>query len=378
MGHRVGCRADRGVCRGASRVPAVSRPRAPWCRWPRAPCCRKPRADARDVETHGRRQRHHLRQHLQRRHLGHRRGHREADVGDSGQHRHSDLPEVVARSDAAVRARCDLREGRDLRSRDRQVARVIHADRRQHQDADLEHDARSAGQIPDPRDQEVHAAHRSLGDRPADAGAVRPRGEKDRADDSVAEGRGARRRGRHLLAGRQAHVPVRRGSAHLRHRDVHRSRSVGGVASDRTRRRQRRARRSRSDERRARFLHRAADDAGSGAEPADHGHRPHRAHRQEDPVPSGRSGARPGVRARARPQARLRPAADDRGVRALDVRHRELPRHRPHAVPRPAAHEHSRQQQQQLRLHPPGRQHHRPLRRGVVQAGCGRSRSTAI
>ena len=63
----------------------------------------------------------------------------------------------------------------DHRSREGHVARHVHADRGQGEDAHLGHAARSAGQVPDPDHQEVHARGRSLGDRPADARAVRPR-----------------------------------------------------------------------------------------------------------------------------------------------------------------------------------------------------------
>ena len=94
---------------------------------------------------------------------------------------------------------------------------------------------------------------RPLGDRPADAGAVRPGDEEDHAHDSVAEGRGARGRRRAVLAGRQAHVHVRRGHPDLRDRRTFtRGRQLGSVAADRAGRRPRHVRRPRSVQRRAR------------------------------------------------------------------------------------------------------------------------------
>ena len=72
------------------------------------------------------------------------------------------------------------------------------------------------------------------------------------------------------------------------------------------------------------LLHRPVHDAGPGAEPPHHGHRPRQPRGAQ--ASTSRRSARPRrcrLRAGARPQARLRPDAGDRPLRVLGVRRRE-------------------------------------------------------
>ena len=94
----------------------------------------------------------------------------------------------------------------------------------------------------------------------------------------------------HVFARRQAPLHVRRGHPHLRDDELHRSRSLGRNAADRAGRRAPSASADSpqfGDE--PGFYHGVLHDAGSRAEPPDHGSRPHRARKEEDRLPPDRS-----------------------------------------------------------------------------------------
>ena len=234
-------------------------------------------------------------------------------------------------------------------------------------------------QVPDPGHQEVHA-------RVPTAGTIGPPtlvqydlgDEEDRADDSLAEGRGARGRGRDVLARRQAHVHVRRGHPHLRDDELHGGRSLGCLAADRAGRRARRIG----------GLDPFSDEPGfytglftmqdPAAEPPDHGHRPHRAGEEEDRLPSDRPGTRLGFAVapdRKRGYGLLRDIGEYEFWTFDLENYRVIDRDAVHAAGRAWACA-SAATATIIYIHTAGNTIDL-LRRGDVQAACARSRSTA-
>src|SRR5262249_1879446 len=303
--------------------------------------------------------------------LDHRRSQRKSRRYDPVLVGHPASHDALARRQALLHDRSGDGESGDQRHRHAENGRHLRPPRRQWQGA---HPQPRAGSAPSLRDDGHGARDEARGPlrhRRADARAVRPERAQDRAHDPMAEGRRAPVREHHVLAGREADVPVyRTGRADLRDEQLHAGRHVGPLAADRRRLRAHRVRIPCRVQRRPGLLHRPVQGVGSGAAPADDGNRPCESGGEDGGLLHARSCDAAAVRDGARAQSRVRALRGHRALRILEIRSGASQAGEPHRVQGASAHGPQDQLEREDPLHLRRGEHDRSLRRGDVSVSA--------